>query len=171
MSETFTNKHSHISQMTLVFIISSLSQTISFYHWECGISLTASPRIYTATVQNGTSQPLIISCSPPVTNYTYLLTSVWRDTCAIIPFTVRAGYSVLTACILWQTAVPQQQHSTFQEMCFIYNYFIMFNVHGSMHRSNILVCKSQQDAQVTKFILSENCSTCFGFHYHPSSGA
>jgi len=28
-----------------------------------------------------------------------------------------------------------------------------------MHRSNILVYKSQQDAQVTEFILSENCST------------
>jgi hypothetical protein len=36
---------------------------------------------------------------------------------------------------------------------------------------NILVYKSQQDAQVTEFILSEDCSTCFGFHYHPFSGA
>ena len=25
--------------------------------------------------------------------------------------------------------------------------------------------------QVTEFILSDNCSTCFGRHYHPSSGA
>jgi len=31
--------------------------------------------------------------------------------------------------------------------------------------SCILVYKSQQDAQVTEFILSEDCSTCFGFHY------
>jgi len=29
----------------------------------------------------------------------------------------------------------------------------------------------QLDAQVTEFILSDNCSTCFGRHYHPSSGA
>jgi len=29
---------------------------------------------------------------------------------------------------------------------------------------NILVYKSQQDAQVTEFILSDNCSTCFGRH-------
>jgi len=36
---------------------------------------------------------------------------------------------------------------------------------------NILVYKSQQDAQVTDFILSDNCSTCFRGHYHPSSGA
>jgi len=35
----------------------------------------------------------------------------------------------------------------------------------------ILVYKSQQDAHVTEFILSDNCSTCFGGHYHPSSGA
>jgi hypothetical protein len=37
--------------------------------------------------------------------------------------------------------------------------------------TNILVYKSQQDAQVTEFILSDNCSTCFGRHYHKSSGA
>jgi hypothetical protein len=37
--------------------------------------------------------------------------------------------------------------------------------------SDILVYKSQQDAQVTEFILSDNCCTCFGRHYQPSSGA
>ena len=47
----------------------------------------------------------------------------------------------------------------------------MFNVHGSVHRNNILVHKSQQDAHVTEFILSDSCSTCFGYYYHPSSGA
>ena len=41
----------------------------------------------------------------------------------------------------------------------------------SVHRNNILLYKSQQDAHVTEFILSENCSTCFGHYYHPSSGA
>jgi hypothetical protein len=34
--------------------------------------------------------------------------------------------------------------------------------------SNIYI---QQDALVTEFILSDNCSTCFGHYYHPSSGA
>jgi hypothetical protein len=43
-----------------------------------------------------------------------------------------------------------------------------FNIHGSVHRNNIL---SQQDAHVTKFILSDNCSTCFRRYHHPSSGA
>jgi len=36
---------------------------------------------------------------------------------------------------------------------------------------SILAYKSQQDAQVTELILSDNCSTCFGRHYYPSSGA
>ena len=40
-----------------------------------------------------------------------------------------------------------------------------------MHRNNILLYKSQQDAYVTEFILSDNCSTCFGRYCHPSSGA
>jgi len=40
-----------------------------------------------------------------------------------------------------------------------------------VHRNNILLHKSQQDAHVTEFILSDDCSTCFGYHYHPSSGA
>ena len=44
------------------------------------------------------------------------------------------------------------------------------NFEQNIHE-NILVYKSQQDAQVTEFILSDNCSTCFGRHYHPSSGA
>jgi hypothetical protein len=30
-----------------------------------------------------------------------------------------------------------------------------FNVHGSMHPNNILLYKSQQDAHVTEFILSD----------------
>jgi hypothetical protein len=47
----------------------------------------------------------------------------------------------------------------------------MFNIHGSVHRNNILLYKSQQDAHVTEFILSDDCSTCFGRYYHPSSGA
>jgi hypothetical protein len=41
----------------------------------------------------------------------------------------------------------------------------------SVHRNNILLYKSQQYVHVTEFILSDNCSTCFGRYYHPSSGA
>ena len=50
-------------------------------------------------------------------------------------------------------------------------YICNFNVHGSVHRNNILIQKSQQNAYVTEIILFEDCSTCFGYHYHPSSGA
>jgi len=46
-----------------------------------------------------------------------------------------------------------------------------FNDHGSVHRNNILIYKSQQDAHVAELILSDNCSTCFGRHHHPSWGA
>jgi hypothetical protein len=35
----------------------------------------------------------------------------------------------------------------------------------------ILLYKSQQDAHVTEFILSDSCYTCFGRYYHPSSRA
>ena len=35
----------------------------------------------------------------------------------------------------------------------------------------ILIQKSRQVAHITEFILSDDCSTCFGYHCHPSSGA
>jgi len=38
-------------------------------------------------------------------------------------------------------------------------------------KTEFLLHKSQHDAHVTEFILSDNCSTCFGRYYHPSSGA
>ena len=50
-------------------------------------------------------------------------------------------------------------------------YWCKFNIHGSVHRNNIILYRSQKDAHVTEFILSDNCSTWFGLYYHPSSGA
>jgi hypothetical protein len=44
-------------------------------------------------------------------------------------------------------------------------------IYGFLHRNNILLHKFQQDTHVTEFILSDNCSTCFGRYYHPPSGA
>jgi len=41
----------------------------------------------------------------------------------------------------------------------------------SQKLQNVQIYKYQQDAHVTEFILSDNCTTCFGRHYHPSSGA
>ena len=51
------------------------------------------------------------------------------------------------------------------------NKSVIFNIHGSVHRNNIVLYKSQQDAHVTEFILSDNCSTYFWRCFHPSSGA
>ena len=51
------------------------------------------------------------------------------------------------------------------DACFLH---LIFNVHRSVHRKNILIY-IQQDA--TLHNLSENCSICFGWYHHPSSGA
>jgi hypothetical protein len=67
-----------------------------------------------------------------------------------------------------ETAVP------WMVKCFLENWFTTsFSKISLLIRikSTILVHKSQQDTQVTEFILTANCSTCFGRHYHPSSGA
>ena len=44
-----------------------------------------------------------------------------------------------------------------------------FNVHGTVHRNSMSI-NVQQDAAV-QFVLSVNCSTCFGWVFRPSSGA
>jgi hypothetical protein len=44
-----------------------------------------------------------------------------------------------------------------------------FNVHGSVHRNNTLIYPTR--CNITQFILSRNCSTCFGWYHNPSSGA
>jgi hypothetical protein len=44
----------------------------------------------------------------------------------------------------------------------------------SKHSKNEVVApkeEEEQEAHVTEFILSDNCSTCFGRHHHPFSGA
>ena len=45
------------------------------------------------------------------------------------------------------------------------------NVHGSVHRKNIPIYDVCTRCNVTQFIISGNCSTCFGWYLHPSSGA
>jgi hypothetical protein len=49
-------------------------------------------------------------------------------------------------------------------------YFCYFNVYGSVHRNNILIY-IQQNATLHSLFISGNCSTCFGWYFHPSSGA
>jgi hypothetical protein len=45
-----------------------------------------------------------------------------------------------------------------------------FNVYGSVHRKYIPIY-IQQDTTLHSLFISENCSTCFGWYFHPSSGA
>jgi hypothetical protein len=48
--------------------------------------------------------------------------------------------------------------------------FVRFTVHGSLHRKSIPIY-IQQDAKLHSLFISVNCSTCFGWYLHPSSGA
>src|SRR5215475_8104541 len=45
-----------------------------------------------------------------------------------------------------------------------------FNVHGYVH-GNYIPIYIQQDATLHSLFLSGNSSTCFGWYFHPSSGA
>jgi hypothetical protein len=45
---------------------------------------------------------------------------------------------------------------------------LLFNFHGSVHRNNY---SNPTRYNFTQFILSGNCSTCFGWYFHLSSGA
>ena len=52
-------------------------------------------------------------------------------------------------------------------------YFVrscLFNVHGSVQRKYISI-HIQQDATLHSLFICGNCSTCFGWYLHPSSGA
>ena len=63
---------------------------------------------------------------------------------------------------------------TFYECSELHNYCRVFNVHGSVHCKNILIYIYiyiyPTRCNVTQFILSRNCSTCFECYHHPSSG-
>ena len=48
--------------------------------------------------------------------------------------------------------------------------FTLCNVQGSVHRKYIPIY-IQQDATLRSLFISGNCSTCFGWYLHPSSGA
>ena len=43
--------------------------------------------------------------------------------------------------------------------------------HGTMHRKSMSINKCPARCNYTQFILSVNCSTCFGWSLHPKSGA
>ena len=86
--------------------------------------------------------------------------------CQLLFRTVELQIQSSLKCSLVQCA---QKPVTRKEWKF--NQVHRFNTYGSVHSNNILLYKSQQDAHVTQFILSDNCSTYFRHYYHPSSGA
>jgi hypothetical protein len=47
-----------------------------------------------------------------------------------------------------------------------------FNIYGSVHRNYIpIYVYIQQEATLHGLFISGNCSKCFGWYFHPSSGA
>jgi len=44
-------------------------------------------------------------------------------------------------------------------------------IYGSLGVKRLMTINVQQDATIHNFILYLNCSTCFGWFLHPSSGA
>ena len=61
-------------------------------------------------------------------------------------------------------------HLAFQSHSLLMYSLSEFNVYGSVRRKNILI-HIQQDATLHSLFLSGNCSICFGWYHHPSSGA
>jgi len=92
--------------------------------------------------------------------YTYLLNE-YRFY-GLFSFTVRFEWIIKNHCTFVRSPVlSYRSHGDIQ------NYNLGFNIHGSVHRNDILLYKSQRDAHATEFILSDNCSKCFGRYYHP----
>jgi hypothetical protein len=60
---------------------------------------------------------------------------------------------------------PHRQPFLTRKKCDLY-----FKFHGSVHRNNYSNIYPTR-CNVTQYIVSGNCSTCFGWYFHPSSGA
>ena len=76
-----------------------------------------------------------------------------------------AIFTLATACVYENDEFPQATEHAINNP--VLNFF---NVHGSVHRNNILIY-IQLDATLHSLFISGNCSTCFGWYHHPSSGA
>jgi hypothetical protein len=60
--------------------------------------------------------------------------------------------------------------NSFTKHCKELTVLYTFKVHGSVHHKNIPIY-TQQDTTLHSLFISGNCSTCFGWYLHPSSGA
>ena len=59
-----------------------------------------------------------------------------------------------------------QKHPVYMQ----YGYCLFFTIYGSVHLKCIPIY-IQQDATLHSLFISGNCSLCFGWYLHPSSGA
>jgi hypothetical protein len=100
--------------------------------------------------------------------------------CTILHYGTSSGLSAaalnMILCYGVQVLVWVQQHLMtccimVHVLLWVQKHFMSFNVHGSVHHINILLYIIPTSTQFTGFISIWHCSTCFGRHYHPSSGA
>jgi len=63
-------------------------------------------------------------------------------------------------------------HVLHSSLWFVHRNYVysIFNVYGPVRRKYIPIY-IQQDATLHSLFISRNCSTCFGWYLHPSSGA
>jgi hypothetical protein len=73
----------------------------------------------------------------------------------------------------WLLELPQTVYPEYEQYDSLWNLHQLnfrLNVYGSVHRKYIPIY-IQQDATLHSLFISGNCSTCFGWYLHPSSGA
>jgi hypothetical protein len=81
---------------------------------------------------------------------------------------LKLGSVTKKLCLLENGVEPSRYYFSEGSSLRIIHILNLFDVHGSVHRNNILIYISNK-MDVTEFILSDNCCTCFGHHQHPSS--
>ena len=94
------------------------------------------------------------------------------DTCSV-SFNLFLEFFVYVPCIFYGLlSRPTNAQHIYNIYIYIYIYeqYFTFNCHGSVHRNNYSDIYPTR-CNFTQFILSGNCSTCFVWYLHPSSGA
>ena len=78
------------------------------------------------------------------------------------------------ACLLARSSWKDRTWSCLRTVCKSESKWLdmlfEFNIHGSVRRKEYSIIYPTR-CNVTQFILSGNCSTCFGWYHHPSLGA
>jgi len=113
----------------------------------------------------------------PVVQYHFLLLVRLPFFRAAFFFTLKME---VETCLSYHTALLPWRQRSWRKPCEKLNTHIPYNrspangptiEHAMELRRKSSSKQFQLDSQVTEFILSDNCSTCFGCHYHSFSGA